>query len=214
MAFGFCNFDRQIKRCCSWCWGPEYIGCQWRHRICGHDTIVILWEERVVMCGVQGRRFIVLFKQHSICYFVKMSVWSLACQQSVFHRYHSEKKIYGSFTCKMAAKASWHWNYVTVILCILRQRCMVLSNACADLISIFGACRIWIWIGAWSGVVAFHESNPSINRPGTLAWLTTVLRPSATRNFLPTEVFLCASFVRSSRNHSDRGRCGGCCWWR
>ena len=29
------------------------------------------------------------------------------------------KNIYQSFTHKMAAKANWHWNYVTVTLCIL-----------------------------------------------------------------------------------------------
>ena len=49
---------------------------------------------------------------------MKMSVWSLGCQQSIFRRYHSEKKIYWSFAHKMAAKASWQWNYVTVTLCI------------------------------------------------------------------------------------------------
>jgi len=48
---------------------------------------------------------------------MKMSVWSLACRQSVFQWYHSED-IYQSFTHKMAARASWHWNYVTVTLCI------------------------------------------------------------------------------------------------
>ena len=51
---------------------------------------------------------------------MKMSVWSLACQQSV--AYFSDitvKNIYQSFTHKMAVKASWHWNYVTVALCIL-----------------------------------------------------------------------------------------------
>jgi len=48
---------------------------------------------------------------------MKMSVWSLTCRQSVFQWYHSEN-IYKSFTHKMAAKASWHWNYVTVALCI------------------------------------------------------------------------------------------------
>jgi len=47
---------------------------------------------------------------------MKMSVWSLACQQSVFQRYHS-KKISKSFTHTMAAKASWQWHYVTVTLC-------------------------------------------------------------------------------------------------
>jgi len=35
----------------------------------------------------------------------------------VFQQYHS-KKIYQSFTHKMAAKVSWLWNYVTVTLCI------------------------------------------------------------------------------------------------
>ena len=46
------------------------------------------------MCGVKRRRlFIVLFKLHSIRWFMKMSVWSLACQQSVFHWYHSEKHL-------------------------------------------------------------------------------------------------------------------------
>jgi len=37
---------------------------------------------------------------------MKMSAWSLACQQSVFQRYKSEKNIYESFTHKMAAKAA------------------------------------------------------------------------------------------------------------
>ena len=32
------------------------------------------------------------------------------------------KNIYQSFTHKMAAKASWHWNYVTVTHCIAQQR--------------------------------------------------------------------------------------------
>jgi len=31
------------------------------------------------------------------------------------------KNIYESFTHKMAAKASWHQNYVTVTVCISRQ---------------------------------------------------------------------------------------------
>ena len=38
-----------------------------------------------IMHGVNGRRFIVLFKQHSIRWFMKMSAWSLACRQSVSH---------------------------------------------------------------------------------------------------------------------------------
>ena len=44
-------------------------------------------------CGVKGRRFIALFKLHSIRWFMKMSVWSVARQQSVFQRYHSEKHL-------------------------------------------------------------------------------------------------------------------------
>ena len=38
---------------------------------------------------------------------------TIACQQSVFQRYHSEKHLW-EFTHKMAAKDSWHWNYVTM----------------------------------------------------------------------------------------------------
>jgi len=45
------------------------------------------------MCGVKGRRFIVLFKLHSICWLMKMAVWSLAFQQSVFQQCHSEKHL-------------------------------------------------------------------------------------------------------------------------
>jgi len=42
-----------------------------------------------------------------------MSVRSLARQQAYFQQYHSES-IYQSFAHKMAAKAGWHRNYVTV----------------------------------------------------------------------------------------------------
>jgi len=59
-----------------------------------------------------------------------MSAWSLACQQSVFRRYHSEN-IYQSFTHKMTAKASWHWNYVTVILyivCSVQKSCQLTAD--------------------------------------------------------------------------------------
>jgi len=48
------------------------------------------------MCGVKGRRFIVLYKFSNI----------------------TLKNIYQSFTYKMAAKAIWHRNYHTVTLCI------------------------------------------------------------------------------------------------
>ena len=46
---------------------------------------------------------------------MKMSVRPLACQLRVFQRRHSEKH-FSSFTHKMAAKASGHWNYVTVTI--------------------------------------------------------------------------------------------------
>ena len=35
---------------------------KWRHRIYGHDPIAILWAWLGIMCGVKGRRVIVLFK--------------------------------------------------------------------------------------------------------------------------------------------------------
>jgi len=46
------------------------------------------------MCGVKQRRIIVLFKWNLIRWFMKMSLWSLSCQQSVFQRYHSEKHLW------------------------------------------------------------------------------------------------------------------------
>ena len=45
------------------------------------------------MCGVKGRRIIVLFKQ-KFDPLVYENVWSLSCQQSVFQRYHSEKHLW------------------------------------------------------------------------------------------------------------------------
>jgi len=47
----------------------------------------------IIMCGFKGRSFIVLFKQHSIRWFMKVPVWSLACRQSVFQWCHSEKHL-------------------------------------------------------------------------------------------------------------------------
>ena len=94
------------------------------------------------MCGVKGRRLIVLFKLHSIRWFMKMSVWSLARQQSVFQQYDSEK-IYRSLPTRWRWKASWHRNYVTVTLCIrgregggVRRDCLqpyVFCSSWADL---------------------------------------------------------------------------------
>jgi len=43
------------------------------------------------ICGVKGRRFIVIFHYNAIRWFIQMSVWSLTCRQSVFKRYHSGK---------------------------------------------------------------------------------------------------------------------------
>jgi len=57
---------------------------------------------------------------------MKMSVWSLAGNKAYFSSI-TAKNIYQSFTHKMAAKASWHWNYVTVTLCI-RARCHQISE--------------------------------------------------------------------------------------
>jgi len=59
------------------------------------QNIRLLYDRHCgIMCGVKGRRVIVLFTYHSIRWFMKMSVWSLACQQSVFQRYHSEKHLW------------------------------------------------------------------------------------------------------------------------
>jgi len=35
---------------------------KWRHRVCGHDTIAILWVKHDVMRWLEWRRFIMLFK--------------------------------------------------------------------------------------------------------------------------------------------------------
>jgi len=51
-----------------------------------------------------------------------MSVWSLTCQRSYFGDI-IVANISESFTHKMAAKASWHRNYVTVIICIRLCSC-------------------------------------------------------------------------------------------
>jgi len=42
------------------------------------------------------------------------------------------KNIYQSFTHKMAAKASWHRNYVTVTLCTLAGRLAKYGTAVID----------------------------------------------------------------------------------
>ena len=77
------------------------------------------------MCGVNGRRFIVIFKQNSIRWFIKMTVWSLTCQQSEITVANISQ-----FTHKMAAKASWHRNNVTVTcLCFILVLLLMLLNA-------------------------------------------------------------------------------------
>jgi len=66
----------------------------------------IVWHN-VLMCGVNGRRFVMLFTRNSIRWFMKMSVWSLTSQRSVFSDI-TVANISESFTHKMAAKTSWH----------------------------------------------------------------------------------------------------------
>ena len=60
----------------------------------------------------------VLLKRIPSAGLVKKSVWSLACQQSVFQRYHSGRR-FSRILLTMAAKASLHQNYVTVTLCVM-----------------------------------------------------------------------------------------------
>jgi len=144
-----CYFAKlYIKYCSMTHWTVSPIDrVKWRHGIYGHDRISILWAYHGIMCGVKGRRFIVLFKQHSIRWFMKMSVWSLACRQSVFQWHHSEKHL-SEFTHKMAAKASWHWNYVTVTLCI--YNCYVADRMyCVSFSMIYKIVCILIIIRNW-----------------------------------------------------------------
>jgi len=63
---------------------------KWRHRIYGHDAIVILWVWNAEMNGDRGRRFIVLFKCNSTSLFKEASMW-LTCQRSLFNGYHCSK---------------------------------------------------------------------------------------------------------------------------
>jgi len=55
---------------------------------------------------------------------MKMSVWSLSCQQTSCFSAITVKNIYESFTHNVAAKASWHWNYATVTICISLGCCL------------------------------------------------------------------------------------------
>jgi len=59
------------------------------------------------------------------------SVLITSRQQSVVQRYHGEN-IYESFTNKMAMKASWHRNYLTVTLCIASRGKNVAAVFCVD----------------------------------------------------------------------------------
>ena len=88
---------------------------KWRHRIYGHDTIAILWVQHGIMCGVKGRRFIVFFKQHSIRWFLKMSVWSVTSQWKTFIRVYPQD----------GGESRWRWNYVTVTICVYSTLCVV-----------------------------------------------------------------------------------------
>ena len=57
---------------------------------------------------------------------MKMSVRSLQLANKAYFSDITVKNVYQSFTHKMAAKASWHRNYVTVTLCIVQ--CYILSS--------------------------------------------------------------------------------------
>ena len=74
------NFNQVVFQAAYTCGevkGTESIATI-RSPFCGYNT-----------AQAKGRRFILLLKQRSIRWFMKMSVWSLACQQRVFQRYHS-----------------------------------------------------------------------------------------------------------------------------
>jgi len=84
----------------------------------------LLWTLVYCACKstTEGRRFIVLFKLHSIRWFMKMSVWSLARQQSVFQQHHGEKHLPEFYPqdggeSQLALKLRhshamyWHWHY-------------------------------------------------------------------------------------------------------
>jgi len=85
-------------------------------------------EIRPPFCGYDMAKRVELRSEDLWCYFNKiqfrwfykksLSVWSLACQQCVYFSDITVANISESFTHKMAAKASWHRNYVTVTLCI------------------------------------------------------------------------------------------------
>ena len=75
------------------------------------------------MCGVKGQRFIVLFKQNSIRSFMKMSVWSLTCQQRAFKR--QWQTILGVLPTRWRRKPAgtdMDRNYATLTLCICCRR--------------------------------------------------------------------------------------------
>jgi len=86
------------------------------------------------MCGVKRRRFISCYLNN----IRPVGLWKclynhyIACLQGVFQRYHSENIYDQSFTQKLAAKASWHWNYVTVTSCIDVEMCTVHIPICND----------------------------------------------------------------------------------
>ena len=67
------------------------------------------------MCGVKGRRVIVLFNWHSIRWVFSGNHY---LANKAYFSAITVKNIYESFTHKMATKASWHRNYVTLTLYI------------------------------------------------------------------------------------------------
>jgi len=70
------------------------------------------------MCGVKGRRFIVLFKYSLFRRFFKNVCVITELANKAYFNDIAVANISHSFTHKMAAKDSWHRNYVTLILCI------------------------------------------------------------------------------------------------
>ena len=80
------------RRICQTCVSSLFIGrCDVTESIA---TTRSPFCGRGIICGVKGRRFIVFFKQNSIRWFTKMSLWSLTCQQNVLKRYHSSKHLW------------------------------------------------------------------------------------------------------------------------
>ena len=119
------------------------------------------------MCEVNGLRFIVLFKQYSITSLPTKRISAIS---------QCKKNIYKIFTHKMAAKVCWHWNYVTVTLCIICDGWYLSWQ--------FHCCTYAF--SALTLLVGRQERHPACKKlsGGVLAWLSvwsevqTCIRPS------------------------------------